>query len=118
MLVIREAQMEAFRRLRTEEFEDKLAQRLLQQFPRECARLGGEREVIAFAAGAVKRLGEHGVDTEGGVTIMAGVMLRFGLALEQSPLRNWAMNLLESKDAPGEGRARAVWEKHLQLDLP
>jgi hypothetical protein len=118
MLIIREAQMEAFRRLRTEEFEDKLAQRLLRKFPQECAQLGGEREVIVFAAGAVKWLGERGIDTEGGVTIMAGVLLRFGRELERSPLRNWAMSLLDSRDAPGEGRARAVWEKHLQLDLP
>jgi hypothetical protein len=116
MLVIRQAQMEVFRRASTDRFIARLARHLLASAPAEGAAAGGEAGVSRLLVQRIlPRLGALGIDREAGATMMAEVMLRHGIELETSPVRAWALNLLGAANLPGHSRARIVWERHAEL---
>jgi len=47
--------------------------------------------------------------------ILAELMLQFGEDLKRSPLREWAINILNTPDLPGQLKAETIRDKHDRL---
>ena len=112
MLTIRNAQMAVFQQRRIDEFVDDLVRHLQTNFSEPAAVVGGEAELKTFAKRAIDKGAEYGIDTKGGVMILAELMIQFGEDLERSPPREWTMNILNTPNLPGQMKAETVRDKH------
>ena len=115
MLVIRPQQSHTFRHSRAEQFARELAARLRSKYPSQTASLGDESALDGFVSRTLDRLTRFGVDTRGGVTVLAELMLQFGEEFERSGLREWTMTILQHPTLPGALKAQVIHERYQEL---
>lgn len=112
MLVIRHAQLAVFGNRALRAFEQELAAHLLEHYPSPCAALGGEAAVHAFVDRTIQRASEYGITHQGGVKVLAELLLQFGEQFERSPIREWTLNVLAHPDLPGSAKVTALRTRH------
>lgn len=89
MLVIRNEQLEVFRRLPRARFEDRLISHCFEFYPRECKSLGRAqvRKVVQFG---VERAIAEGYGTQQEVAYFLSLMFLFGSFFDRDPQLPWA----------------------------
>lgn len=92
-LIIRSAQMAAFREDSTRQFEDKMVAHLHRGYNSECETLGEEevREVIRLG---IKRAGQYGIKSEKGAGEYVFLMFDFGRYFDKDKAYPWAAQIL------------------------
>lgn len=100
MLVIRESQMESFRQLSLRRFEDQMVGALPADYPQKLQPMS-EAALRELVRKGIRFAHDHGIDDEGGVAAILGLVVQFGEAFESSPDRGWAMQVLGHESAPG-----------------
>src|SRR5438093_4574471 len=111
MLVIRNAQIAAFRQGAIDRFTADLVKHLLEHFPRPSAAVGGESEVGVFVRRAIERAATYGIETTGSMTVFAELLLQYGENFERSPLRPWIMKMLSNPALPGDAKIEAIRDR-------
>ena len=73
--------------------------------------------VLAFldVVGASDKAAAHGMDHQGGATIIAELMLQFGDDFERSPVRAWTESILKQPELPGPVKAESLRERYRDL---
>jgi hypothetical protein len=99
MLILRRPQVDAFGLEARRELEDRIVRIVARDYPQAYAELGdaGARQL---AVRAIEVGAEHRVVTEGGVTVLAILMVQYGEGFERSPDAAWARGLLEHRTLP------------------
>ena len=114
-LVIRDAQLEAFRDEAGAGFHRRVGRHLKDHFPEDCAELGAEGLSEAVDHG-VERAAAHGLQRERDVCLFMGLIFLFGPSFEED--QPWAGRILrDERLASAEARMDTLWseaEQHLQ----
>jgi hypothetical protein len=111
MLTIREAQMVVFRREALERFFDRLVQHLICELPGPSAAAGSEAGVRAVARAAIERAAQHGIESAGSVTVLAELLLQYGVDFQRSTLRAWIRKMLSNPDLSGDMKVQAIRDR-------
>jgi hypothetical protein len=92
--------MAVFQQQARRAFVERLVEVVATDYPGSYERLGdaGTRDLAERAIAAGKR---YGIETEGGVVILLGLMVQYGESLERSPDREWAESVLRHPVLPG-----------------
>lgn len=115
MLVIREAQLNAFEQEGIRRFENRAADLLEEFFPLHCATLG-RSAVLDVVRYGMERAGRHGLDSQRGVTMYLGVMFQLGSHFDEDPQVPWAAAILSDEASPSPLTAiRRVHERALDF---
>jgi hypothetical protein len=115
MLVIRDAQLAVLKQGLIDRFLDDLVKHLQTNFAEPAAAVGGEDELREFARRAIEKSAGYGIETRGGMTTMAELMVQFGENLQWSPLREWTFNILETPRLPGHLKIETIRDRYVAL---
>ena len=115
MLIIRDAQLEVFRRRDLDRMVADLAEHLRASFPEQVAALGDDGELRAFCGRTLANAAAHGLDTKGALVVLGELWLQFGEDLRRSPLREWTLNILAAPRLPGELKAETIRDRYRAL---
>lgn len=99
MLVLRRPQVDVFGQDPRRELADRIAHVVASEYPSVHAGLG-EDGVRRLVDRAIELGAAHRVVTEGGVSVLAILMVQYGEAFERSPDAKWARGLLEHPTLP------------------
>lgn len=111
MLVIRQQQMEVFRRASLAAFEDEMVVHSREFSPRLCEVLGEEHLRVALRD-AMVRAGDYGFTNRGPVRLFIELGFLFGSAFDTDPQYPWAETILRRPDDQMQ-RADELVEKTL-----
>lgn len=103
MLTIRTRQLDAMERERREQFDRRLAERVVADYPVHAARLG-PRVWPVVAAGMVATARAYGCQAAWSVTAFVAIACRFGPAFHRHPAVHAALS--DARFAPDERIAR------------
>ena len=115
MQIIRESQLATLRQGLIDSYLDELAAHLHFNFAEPAAQVGDRAALRKFAQQARATSARYGIETRGGVAIMAELMLQFGENLQWSPLREWTFNILETPRLPGQLKIETIRDKYFAL---
>ena len=115
MLIIRNQQMEAFRQQASDRFASDLVEHLLANHALAAKRIGSRQELTVFVRRAIGRVAECGVQSPGATTAVVELLLQFGEEFKRSPLRQWALKILEHPTLGGDLKAEKLRERHEEL---
>jgi hypothetical protein len=90
MLLIREDQLEMFRRRARARFDAELARHFLATYPYECREAGGEAAVLELVRRGVDRAAEHGYTTQNQAGLYIGLTFMLGVDFDSDPQIPWA----------------------------
>jgi hypothetical protein len=111
MIVIRQAQVDAFNSASQADFERKLAKGLVDKFPR-CEAIYGEAALTAMVRLGIERAKEHGLQAEPDLQRYLWLMLLFGSHWERDPQIAWAAaSLAASATTTPSERITRLWEQ-------
>jgi len=104
MLLIREDQLEMFRRRARARFDGELARHFLATYPYECREAGGEAAVLELVHQGVGRAAEHGYTIQNQAGLYIGLTFMLGVDFDSDPQIPWAGRGLddESVEDPQE----------------
>lgn len=100
MLLIRDSQMEAFRRAALERTELDLVRHFTRFYPRECLYAGGDGPVLTLVRRAIERAAEHGYTGRGQIYLYTGLMFMLGDRFDRDPQIPWAGAQLDDVSIP------------------
>ncbi len=112
MLVIRDAQSAVLDRSLADRFLDELVKHLQTDLTEPAAQVGDKDALRDFVKLAMEKSAAYGIESRGGVAIMAELMVQFGENLQWSPLREWSFNILDTPRLPGQLKIETVRDKH------
>jgi hypothetical protein len=97
VLLIRDEQVSALRRVRQKEYEKRLAAHLRKYFSETCADLGarGLRDAVRYG---IHRARSYGIHSERDVVKYLNLMFVFGRDFDTDPRFPWAASMLRSTD--------------------
>lgn len=107
MWIIRQEQIEAFRRDHRQRFEDDMVAHLVKFAPKQWQVIGDQtgREVIRLG---MKQAGRHGFNSRGPVRLYVDLMFVLGSYFDTDPQLPWAASILQTLEMAGE-MVRAQW---------
>lgn len=112
MLTIRKEQLAPFQQLALYDFAARLVKHLLTHYPSPSAALGGPPAVEAFVWRTMDQADGFGIQSTGGVTAFAELLIQFGENFERSPIREWTANILAHPTLPGSAKVETIRERH------
>ena len=115
MVTIRNQQMETLRQQEVDRFASNLVEHLLTTHALAATRIGSRHDLTAFVRRAIARVEDCGVHSPGGITVVVELLLQFGEEFKRSPLRDWALKILEHPTLGGDLKAEKLRERHEEL---
>lgn len=96
MFKIRKEQLEAFKRVAVDNYEDRMVVHLKKFFPEQCAELGYAkiRETIQYG---IRRAASYGIVAERDVCLYLDIMFTFGRDFDKDSKFPWAQHILNNK---------------------
>jgi hypothetical protein len=110
VLIIRKEQVAVLDRDALRPAEDRVVAFVAAEYPNQRAAMG-EEGTRCFAERAAEFGKAHGIDTVGGIVVLAGLMIQYGEAFERSPDRGWAGELLADATLPGQLKVEMLLER-------
>lgn len=110
MLVIRDAQLEVFRRRGEDRFVERMVARVAVAFPSRFARLKVDG-IRALVRDAMQVGARDGVRSETAVALLIELWVTFGAQLERSPEQAWALELLAHPRLPDTLKLQLMHER-------
>jgi hypothetical protein len=99
--------MDALRRARISEFEERAIVRIRQEYPDDYAALGQEG-TLSLVRHTVRSGAARGIHTEQALGGLMQLYIEFGTGLELAPYRQWALELLDHPKLPGPIKVNLV----------
>ena len=117
MLVIREAQMEAFKEATRRTFEDEMVAHLAEFSPPLFKAIGEEqmRKAVHFGIG---RADSHGFTFRGPTRLYLELMLLFGSYFDTDPQYPWAAEILSNRDPDSQRELMGSITTQDPLEVP
>jgi hypothetical protein len=112
MLVIRQAQLAAFRADAGARWRASIVAHLRLHYPDPCAAIGDDAKLDAFVDRCVTKAGRQGIETPGSLTVYLELLVQFGESFERSPVRQFSRNILEHPQLPGDIKVAALRDRH------
>lgn len=114
MLIIRDAQMDLFKRAAMGTFEDEMVTHSREFSPRHC-RVIGETNVRSAVGTAIERGMSYGFTQHGPLRLYIELMWMFGSAFDTDPQLPWANEILTAGELPDQmDRAQSLYERVLR----
>ena len=110
MLLIRNEQMDVFRRQAITRFEDQMVAHLVKTYPALYQSMP-ERDIQAFIRRGVEKGGRFGVNTEDAVRILLEMMTTFGEEFERSPDPSWIQEILAHPRLPDSLKVELIQDR-------
>jgi hypothetical protein len=110
MLVIRDEQLQVFRRDAILKFIDQMASYIASEHPEKYQRMH-ETGTRAFIRRGMERAAARGLRSQGAVAGLLDLMLKFGEDFELAPDRIWAIHTLAHSAIPDYIKVEAVRER-------
>jgi hypothetical protein len=108
MLRIRREQMEVFKRLAEERFEDEMYAYLCEAFPDDCGAEGEEQTRENIRAG-LRRAEQYGITIENDVARYVELMYVWSPQFDEDPLLPWASAILNAQGLDGTEKVDELW---------
>jgi hypothetical protein len=115
MLVIRNAQMDAFREASTQSQLDEIIRHLSSKYPDHSRAIGGESALRDFVQRGLRTASTYGVDSPESTAALLELLIQFGEDFAHSPVREWSLTMLRHPVLAGDLKVDAVWTRHQQL---
>jgi hypothetical protein len=114
MLEIRREQMRVFENLAFESWVNRMTESNARNYPRQFAAMGrsGARN---FVLRAIEKGRVNHVETQGGVAILAELMIQFGEDFERSPDKSWAGEILGHPTLPAQLKMQLLYRRMTEL---
>jgi hypothetical protein len=109
-LVIRREQLPLLRPERASALEDRLLERLAQEYAGDYSRLG-EAGALALVRETIRSAASRRVDSEAALIELLRLYVEFGLGLELAPHRSWANDVLDHPKLPGALKVSLVRQR-------
>ncbi|MBW2247057.1 MAG: hypothetical protein JRF62_07615 [Deltaproteobacteria bacterium] len=117
MLIIREEQMEVFRKYMCRQFENRMVLHLSKYFPEECKALGEQRVRNTIRYG-IERAKTYGIVIQNDVGRYTNLMFTFGRDFDKDPTLPWAGEVLNDEDLGWPTRRMDVLYEKAAKHLP
>ncbi len=112
MLVIRQAQLAAFRAHADARLRGDIVAHLRLHYPDPCAAIGDDAKLGAFVDRCITKAARHGIENPGSLTVYLELLVQFGETFERSPVRRFSKNILEHPELPGDIKVAALRDRH------
>jgi hypothetical protein len=110
LLLIRNEQMDVFRRQAIARFQDRMSAHLVATFPARYQSMP-ERDIQEFIRRGVKKGDRCEVKTEDAVRILLEMMTTFGEEFERSPDPTWIHEILAHPRLPGSLKVELIQDR-------
>jgi len=100
MLVIRNAQIEAFKQARQAQFQDELASHFMAYYPNETRLAGGKPQILKLVRLGIEKAARHGYTTQRQIGFYIGLMAILGSDFDRDPQLPWAIEQVDDASIP------------------